>query len=124
MFLQKWKDRYIRISGPMTAFPVANSMLQPFKFDFYRTTAGMSVQTFLAQLRELRQKQSELRSLNNNATGDPDMWSGALVITHNARNPRRANRPQAGLTRTKRPTTPSSVELCRASYPRLHKPGS
>jgi hypothetical protein len=51
VFLQKPKDRYIRLAGPMTAFPVADGKLQPFKFDFYRTTAGMPVRAFLDQLR-------------------------------------------------------------------------
>jgi hypothetical protein len=54
VFLQKWKDRYIRISGPMTAFPVAEGKLQAFKFNYYRAAAGMPVQAFLAQLREQR----------------------------------------------------------------------
>jgi hypothetical protein len=56
VFLQKSRDRYLRISGPMSAFPVADGKLQPFKFNYYRASAGMPVQSFLAPLREPRQK--------------------------------------------------------------------
>lgn len=56
VFLKTWKGRYVRAYGPLVVFPVADGKLQPSKFLVYRSSVGMPVQSFLAQLREQRLK--------------------------------------------------------------------